>query len=79
MTGDVQGDPGDPDPTIGDGDVDRYDFGTYANHHGKHYPSSGYNSECDFDRNGLIDRVDFGTLAANYGKRITYVPAYPQL
>lgn len=79
MTGDVQGDPGDPDPTLGDGDVDTYDFGTFAFHYAFHYPDAKYNAECDFNRDGLINAVDFGDLAFWYGKSVTGDPAYPQL
>jgi hypothetical protein len=80
MTGDVQGDPGDPDPTLGDGDVDTYDFGTFAYHYAFHYPHAKYNAECDFNRDGLINAVDFGDLAYWYGKSITaWSPPYGPL
>ncbi|RLI45953.1 hypothetical protein DRO69_04190 [Candidatus Bathyarchaeota archaeon] len=79
MVGDVQGDPEDPDPTIGDGDVDKYDFGTFAYHFGKNYPNTDYNPECDFNRDGKIDKYDFGDLAYWYGKSISATPPYPIL
>jgi len=33
--GDIWGDPTDPDPSVQDGDVDRYDYGILAQNYGK--------------------------------------------
>jgi hypothetical protein len=76
FTGDIVGDPTDPDPNYPDGDVDWFDFGEFAGAFGKNYPHALYDVECDFDRNGNIDWFDFGDFAANYGKS---VPAYEPL
>ena len=76
FTGDIVGDPTDPDPNYPDGDVDWFDFGAFAGAFGKNYPHALYDVECDFDRNGDIDWFDFGDFAANYGKS---VPAYKLL
>lgn len=76
MTGDVQGDTAG---TPGDGDVDKYDFGTFAYHYGYPYPNPRYNEECDFNRDGYTDKFDFGDLAYWYGKKITAIPPYPPL
>jgi len=73
FTGDIVGDPTDPDPNYPDGDVDWFDFGAFAGAYGGSYPQERYNVECDFDRDGDIDWFDFGDFAANYGKS---VPAY---
>jgi hypothetical protein len=51
----------------GDGDVDRYDFGTFAGAYGT---SPASNPLCDLDCDGDVDRYDFGTFAGNYGKTI---------
>jgi hypothetical protein len=57
--------PGDVD---GDGDVDRYDFGSFAGAYGSSAGDSNYDIECDLDKDGDVDRYDFGTFAGNYGK-----------
>jgi len=67
QVGDVQGDPVDPDPSIADGDVDRYDNGALAEAYGYHYGQPRYNVEADFNRDGVVDRYDYGNLAQNYG------------
>jgi hypothetical protein len=54
----------------GDGDVDRYDFGTFAGAYGTVEEDPDYDVECDFDRDGDVDRYDFGTFAGNYGRHI---------
>jgi len=60
----------------GDGDVDRYDFGDFAQAYGYHYGQPKYNVECDFNRDGKVDRYDYGDLAQNYG---TLLPPYEPL
>jgi len=35
IPGDIGGDPDDPDPSIPDGDVDRYDYGCFAGNYGR--------------------------------------------
>ena len=57
--------PGDVD---GDGDVDRYDFGSFAGAYGSIAGDSNYDIECDLDKDGDVDRYDFGTFAGNYGR-----------
>ena len=54
----------------GDGDVDRYDFGTFAGAYGSKTGDSNYVIECDLDRDGYVDRYDFGVFAGNYGRHI---------
>jgi len=56
--------PGDVD---GDGDVDRYDYGTFSVAYGSQYGDPNYDWRCDFDGDGDIDRYDYGILAQNYG------------
>jgi len=70
MTGDVQGDPTDPNPLLGDGDVDRYDAGAMSIAYGYVDPHAKYNQECDFNRNGKADRYDAGILSVRYGRSI---------
>lgn len=66
ITGDIMGDlPGSPP----DGDVDRYDFGAFADVYGRQFEAPPYHP-ADFDYDGDIDRYDFGTLADNYGKTV---------
>jgi hypothetical protein len=65
--GDVNG---DTYGTPGDGDVDRYDFGGFAQAYGRHYGEAKYNVEADFDRDGIVDRYDFGIFAQNYRKTV---------
>jgi hypothetical protein len=59
--------PGDFD---GDGDVDRYDFGTLAGAYGSKVGDSNWNAVCDLDGDGDVDRYDFGTFAGNYGQSV---------
>jgi len=74
IPGDIQGDPDDPDPNKADGDVDRYDYGAFAQAYGYLSGQPGYNVECDIDRSGKIDRYDYGIFALNYGKSTTKYP-----
>jgi len=52
----------------GDGDVDRYDFGTFAGAYGTSEGDPNYVPEADLDRDDDIDRYDYGIFAGNYGK-----------
>ena len=54
----------------GDGDVDRYDFGTFAGAYGSKTGDPNYDIECDLDSDGDVDRYDFGIFAGNYGRHI---------
>jgi PKD repeat protein len=54
----------------GDGDVDRYDYGLFAQAYGTSEGDPNYIQEADLDIDGDIDRYDFGILAQNYGQRI---------
>jgi nitrous oxidase accessory protein len=52
----------------GDGDVDRYDFGTFAGAYGTTLGQPNYHARADLNSDGDVDRYDFGTFAGNYGK-----------
>ncbi len=52
----------------GDGDVDWFDFGDFAQAYGSSVGGSNYDDQCDFDWDGDVDWFDFGVFAANYGK-----------
>ncbi len=64
ITGDLVGDVSDSPP---DGDVDRYDYGAFADNYGHRFEAPPYHP-ADFDYDGDVDRYDFGTFADNYGK-----------
>jgi len=51
----------------GDGDVDRYDFGTFASAFGSSEGDPNYMPEADLDSDGDVDRYDFSIFADNYG------------
>lgn len=59
--------PGDVD---GDGDVDRYDCGLFAQAYGTSEGDPDYDPNCDFDNDGDIDRYDAVILAQNYGQSV---------
>jgi hypothetical protein len=74
LPGDIGGDTGGTPP---DGDVDRYDFGYFADAYGSSVGDSNYNSLADLQGDtagsppdGDVDRYDFGAFADNYGRSI---------
>jgi len=54
----------------GDGDVDGFDFGTFALAFGSEKGEPRYNPEADLDHDGDIDGFDFGTFALNFGRHV---------
>jgi hypothetical protein len=70
LVGDVQGDTAG---TRGDGDVDRYDFGAFAQAYGTSLGQLKWNIQCDFDRDNDVDRYDFGYFAQMYGQSTVYI------
>jgi len=54
----------------GDGDVDMFDFGIFAQVYGSAAGDPDYDARCDFDNDGDIDMFDFGIFAQNYGGSI---------
>jgi len=74
IPGDIMGDPGDPSPTVADGDVDKFDFGAFAGAFGSKLGDDNYEPEADLDGNGQIDKFDFGFFAGHFGKTTN---AYP--
>jgi len=54
----------------GDGDVDRYDFGIFAQVYGTSKGDVKYLPEADLDGDEDIDRYDYGIFAQNYGKTV---------
>jgi len=56
--------------TNGDGDVDMFDFGTFAQAYATSVGEPRYHVRCDLDLNSDIDMYDFGIFAGNYGKTI---------
>jgi hypothetical protein len=52
----------------GDGNVDWFDFGEFAQAYGSSVGGLNYNDLCDFDLDGDIDWFDFGFFALNFGK-----------
>ncbi len=74
LPGDIGGDTGGTPP---DGDVDRYDFGYFADAYGSSLGDPNYNSLADLQGDtagsppdGDVDRYDFGAFADNYGRSI---------
>jgi hypothetical protein len=59
--------PGDID---GDGDVDKFDFGSFALAFGSEIGEPRYNPEADLDHDGDVDKFDFGTFALNFGRHV---------
>jgi len=51
----------------GDGDVDMFDFGIFAQAYGSIDGDPNYDARCDFDNDGDVDMFDFGIFAQNYG------------
>ena len=70
IAGDIWGDPDDPDPSIPDCDVDRYDYARFALAYGYCYPHPKYDSNADLNGDGCINRYDFSILALNYGQSV---------
>ena len=54
----------------GDGDVDKFDFGTFALAFGSEKGEPRYNPEADLDHDGDVDKFDFGTFALNFGRHV---------
>jgi len=54
----------------GDGDVDGFDFGTFALAFGSTEGEPRYNPEADLDHDGDVDKFDFGTFALNFGRHV---------
>jgi len=56
--------------TDGDGDVDMFDFGAFAQAYATSAGEPGYHARCDLDLDGDVDMFDFGIFAGNYGASI---------
>ncbi len=74
IPGDMQGDTAG---TLPDGDVDRYDFGAFADAYGSSMGDPNYNRLADLQGDtggtlpdGDVDRYDFGAFADNYGRSL---------
>jgi hypothetical protein len=53
----------------GDGDVDWFDFGEFAQAYGRKFEQPPYHP-ADFNYDGAVDWFDFGILAQNFGKTV---------
>jgi len=51
----------------GDGDVDMFDFGAFAQAYATSVGDENYNVACDFDGDGDVDMFDFNVFVGNYG------------
>jgi parallel beta-helix repeat protein len=57
----------------GDGIVDIYDAILFSGKFGKKAGDSGFDMECDFDRNGIVNMADASELGKNFNKHRSYM------